>query len=70
LVSDRKQVKHRAAAPRPHKEMTDLDPQTRIYFTPPPFMRGFGCVGCLLVVFILGGIIGVLLFGWKTLLGY
>jgi hypothetical protein len=50
--------------------MTDLDPHTRIYFTPPRFMRGFGCAGCLLAIFVLGGIIGVLLFGWKTLLGY
>ncbi len=54
----------------PQGTMTDLDPHTRIYFTPPPFLRGFGCAGCLLAVFVLGGIIGVLLFGWKTLLGY
>jgi hypothetical protein len=50
--------------------MTDLDPHTRIYFTPPPFLRGFGCGGCLLAIFVIGGIVGVLLFGWKTLLGY
>jgi hypothetical protein len=47
----------------------DQLPETRIYFNPPPFVRGFGCAGCLIAIFILGGIIGVLLFGWKTLLG-
>ena len=55
---------------QPRKTMTDLDPHTRIYFTPPPFLRGFGCAGCLLVIFVIGGIVGVLLFGWRTLLGY
>ena len=50
--------------------MTELDPHTRVYFTPPPFLRGFGCAGCLLGIFVIGGIIGVLLFGWRTLLGY
>jgi hypothetical protein len=51
-------------------------PGTRIYFTPPPFLRLIGCSGCglgclvaLLVVFFLGGLFGMLLFGWKTLFG-
>jgi hypothetical protein len=51
--------------------------RTRIYLNPPPFLRALGCSGCglgclagLLVVFLLGGLAGVLLFGWKTLLGY
>jgi hypothetical protein len=52
--------------------MTDpLPPSTtRIYFTPPPFLRALGCTGCglgcavvALVVFLLGGLFGVLLFG-------
>lgn len=51
--------------------MSDLrpDPQVRIYFNPPPVFRTFGCLGCLVALFVVGGIIGVLLFGWKTLLG-
>jgi hypothetical protein len=48
--------------------MDDL-PQTRIYFNPRPMIGGFGCVGCLIAIFVVGGIVGVLLFGWKTLLG-
>jgi hypothetical protein len=50
---------------------------TRIYLNAPPFMRALGCTGCglgcvvtALVVFLLGGIFGMLLFGWKTLVGY
>lgn len=50
---------------------------TRIYLNAPPFLRALGCGGCglgcmgmLLVVFLLGGLFGILLFGWKTLLGY
>ncbi len=60
--------------------MTDPYPPpstTRIYINPPPFMRALGCTGCwlgcavvALVVFLLGGIFGMLLFGWKTLVGY
>ena len=49
---------------------------TRIYINAPPFLRALGCSGCglgcfvfLLIVFILGGIFGVLLFGWRTLIG-
>jgi hypothetical protein len=45
------------------------DPQVRVYFSPPPVFRTFGCAGCLIGLFVVGGIIGVLLFGWKTLLG-
>jgi hypothetical protein len=45
------------------------DPEYRVYFNPGPRLRGFGCVGCLLVIFVIGGILGILLFGWKTLLG-
>lgn len=44
-------------------------PEYRVYINGPPHMRAFGCVGCLVAIFVLGGIIGVLLFGWKTLLG-
>ena len=50
--------------------------ETRIYLNAPPFLRALGCSGCglgclavLLVIFVLGGIFGVLLFGWNTLLG-
>ena len=58
--------------------MSDPFPyDTRIYLNAPPFLRALGCggcgVGCLvlaIVVFVLGGILGVLLFGWKTLTGY
>ena len=45
------------------------DPDVRVYFTPPPAFRAFGCAGCLIALFVVGGIMGVLLFGWKTLLG-
>ncbi len=45
------------------------DPNFRVYFTPPPALRGCGWLGCLAAIFVIGGIIGVLLFGWKTLLG-
>jgi hypothetical protein len=34
-----------------------------------PQFRILGCLGCLFAIFVLGGFIGVLLFGWKTLLG-
>jgi hypothetical protein len=51
-------------------------PQTRIYINAPPFLRALGCGGCglgclgmLLLVFLLGGLFGILVFGWKTLLG-
>jgi len=51
--------------------------QTRIYLNMPPFLRkagrggcGLGCVGLLLAIFVLGGLLGLLLSGWRTLLGY
>ncbi len=51
--------------------------QTRIYLNAPPFLRALGCGGCglgsmgmLLVVFLLGGLFGILVFGWRTLRGY
>jgi hypothetical protein len=51
--------------------------QTRIYLNAPPFLRavgcggcGLGCLGIALTVFVIGGFVGVLLFGWKTLMGY
>jgi hypothetical protein len=50
---------------------------TRIYLNAPPLLRAVGCTGCslgclgaALAVFVIGGVIGVLLFGWKTLIGY
>lgn len=45
------------------------DSQFRVFFTPPPAFRALGCAGCLVALFVAGGIVGVLLFGWKTLLG-
>jgi hypothetical protein len=59
--------------------MSDSFPpsSTRIYLNAPPFLRtlgcggcGLGCMGILLAVFLAGGLFGILLFGWKTLLGY
>ena len=51
-------------------------PQTLIYLNAPPFIRALGCGGCGLgcailffVVFVFGGLVGVLVFGWRTLLG-
>ena len=46
------------------------DPNFRVYFTPPPALRGCGWLGCAAAIFVIGGIIGVLLFGWKTLRGF
>ncbi|MBN9531744.1 MAG: hypothetical protein J0I26_11325 [Alphaproteobacteria bacterium] len=45
------------------------DPNFRIYFTPPRRFRALGCAGCLITLFVIGGIFGVLLFGWQKLLG-
>jgi hypothetical protein len=45
------------------------DPNFRVYFNPPPALRGCGWLGCVAAIFVIGGIVGVLLFGWKTLLG-
>lgn len=36
---------------------------------PPWRLRLAGCAGCLVSLFVLGGILGVLLFGWRQLLG-
>jgi hypothetical protein len=56
--------------------MSDSLPPPRLYFTPPPFLRLIGCSGCglgclaaLLLVFLLGGVFGWFLFGWKILFG-
>ena len=49
--------------------MSDPLPEYRVYFNPRPPLRGIGCAGCLLGLFVLGGIVGILLFGWKSLLG-
>jgi hypothetical protein len=53
-----------------------LPHQTRIYLNGGPFLRALGCGGCglgcfslFLVVLVVGGVLGLLLFGWKTLLG-
>ena len=45
------------------------DPHFRVYVTPPRLWRFAGCAGCLVLLFILGGMAGVLLLGWKALLG-
>jgi hypothetical protein len=45
------------------------DPQFRVYFNPGPRLRGLGCLGCLLVIFVLGGLLGILVYGWRVLLG-
>jgi hypothetical protein len=49
----------------------------RIYLNASPIVRvvgcggcGLGCMGMLLLVFFLGGVFGILAFGWRTLLGY
>jgi len=55
---------HLAASP-----MSQQLPEYRVIFNPPPRVRALGCAGCLAVLFVVGGIVGVLLFGWKTLLG-
>ena len=45
-------------------------PQFRIVsFDASPPLRIAGCLGCVFVIFVMGGLVGVLLFGWKTLLG-
>jgi len=40
----------------------------RVTVNPRPF-RVFGCIGCLVTVFIVGGIVGLLWQGWRSLLG-
>jgi len=58
--------------------MSDTPPPsgTRLIINPPPFLRVLGCSGCglgcfvfLLIVFVLGGLFGILMFGWKVLFG-
>jgi len=44
-------------------------PHYRIYFNGPPQWRLLGCAGCLFAIFASGGIVGLLFFGWKVLLG-
>ena len=39
----------------------------RVTVNPRPF-RVFGCIGCLVTVFIVGGIVGLLGQGWVSLL--
>jgi hypothetical protein len=34
-----------------------------------PQLKLLGCLGGLVAIFVAGGILGLLLFGWKTLLG-
>lgn len=45
------------------------DPQFRVYVRTPGPLRFVGCAGCLVALFVLGGLAGVLLLGWKALLG-
>ena len=44
-------------------------PQFRIVSFNAPQLRIAGCLGCLFVIFVMGGIAGLLLSGWKALLG-
>lgn len=51
-------------------------PETRIYLNAPPFLRAIGCGGCglgcaviLFLVFVLGGLVGILMQGGRALLG-
>jgi hypothetical protein len=51
--------------------------QTKIYLNAPPFVRALGCGGCglgclglVLVLFVLGGVVGLLWSGWRALLGF
>ncbi len=44
-------------------------PQFNVVVNVSPQLKILGCAGCLLSIFIMGGIVGVLVFGWKTLLG-
>jgi hypothetical protein len=50
---------------------------TRVYLNVPPFLRrwgcggwGMGCMGMVVALFVIGGLIGLLLLGWQTLLNY
>ncbi len=44
-------------------------PQFNVTVTASPRLKLIGCAGCLVAIFVVGGFMGVLLFGWKTLLG-
>ena len=44
-------------------------PQFNVIVRASPQLKLVGCAGCLVAIFALGGIVGLLLFGWKTLLG-
>lgn len=44
------------------------DPQFRVYVSPTRGARLFGCLGCLVALFVLGGIVGLLIMGWRALL--
>lgn len=44
-------------------------PQYNVTVRASPQLKLMGCAGCLVGLFVVGGIIGVLLFGWKMLLG-
>jgi hypothetical protein len=44
-------------------------PQFNVTVRASPQLKVIGCAGCLAAIFIAGGFVGVLLFGWKTLLG-
>ncbi len=48
--------------------MHDID-EYRVTFNRRPF-RIFGCVGCLVMLFVVGGIVGLLWQGWRSLLGF
>lgn len=47
---------------------------TRIFLNVPPFLRrggcSLGCAGIVFAIFALGGVLGLLIFGWRVLLGY
>jgi hypothetical protein len=45
-------------------------PQFNVTVRASPQLKFIGCAGCLVALFVVGGIVGVLLFGWKTLLGF
>ncbi len=45
-------------------------PDYRIIIHRYPALRGFGCIGCLITIFIVGGIVGLLWSGWRSLLGF
>lgn len=45
------------------------DPQFRVYFNAPRGFGFMGCAGCLVALFVLGGVVGLLVLGWRALLG-